>query len=153
LNSELLSAYLDAELGLAETERIESHCLECAACRSCLNALKRISREVGSLGSGAPPAALRAQIRSRVAAQPPALGRTLLAKLRWLFEVPSQPALRHRTAFLFVLVASGFLFTQVGDRAQRGALVPREGGPQRETVETYAGDPPLGNSSGGGGGE
>lgn len=144
LTSELLSAYLDSELGFAETQRVETHCQGCEACRSRLTALRRVASGLAALGTVAPPAALRAQIRRQVAAQPLAPRQRWLARLRWLIEVPTLPVWRHSAAFLFLLVASAFLINEGADRVQQGAVVPGGGVRQGEHVETYAGVPPLG---------
>jgi hypothetical protein len=145
LTTELLSAYLDSELGTTETQRVEAHFHSCAACRSRLQDFQRVVGGVASLSSAAPPLALRAQIRRQVAAQPQALLQRWLARLRWLFEVPSQPLFRNSAALLFVLVASSVLFLRVGDGTQRETLAARNGQPEREIVETYFGEPPLGS--------
>jgi negative regulator of sigma E activity len=68
LVSESLSAYLDGEAGAAEARRVSAHLAACAACRGRLEATRRVTAGLRQLAAVAPPPALAAQVRRRLAA-------------------------------------------------------------------------------------
>lgn len=73
LDTELLSAYLDREIGLVEARAVETHLENCLTCRGRLADLKRVVASLGSLGREAPPPWLARQVQSAVAAPRPGL--------------------------------------------------------------------------------
>jgi Putative zinc-finger len=75
LQSELLSAFVDGETDAAETQSIRSHVATCDACRGRLLATRRVSAALRQVGPVAPPPALAAQLRNRLADSSRASGR------------------------------------------------------------------------------
>lgn len=143
ITTEILSAYLDSEVGAAEAARIEFHCENCADCRSRLLAIRRVSRNLSALAAVAPPAALRAQVRRRVEAEPLPLRQRWLARLRWFFEVPARPVWRNTAAAAFALVASTFLLNQGLRWNQGGAFPVHPVAGDGVKVVTYLGEVPF----------
>ncbi len=104
VTTEQLSAYLDAELGLAEMRHLEAHCAACAECGARLASLRRVVAGLGRVERAAPPAALRQQIRRQAMNEVPARGlRGALEALR-LLAFPPGPALRTAAAMGLALV-------------------------------------------------
>jgi hypothetical protein len=143
ITTEILSAYLDSELGVAEAARIETHCENCADCRARLLAIRRVARSLSSLGTVAPPAALRAQVRRRIEFEPLPLRQRWLARLRWLFELPARPAWRSTAAALFALVASTFLLNEGLQRNQGTGPLGHGAAAGQVKVVTYLGEAPF----------
>ncbi len=65
-DSELLSAYLDDEVGLVEARTLESHLQICDACRGKLRQLRGVVHQLSGLDRPAPPPWLMAQVRREV---------------------------------------------------------------------------------------
>jgi hypothetical protein len=65
-NIELLSAYLDDEMGLVEARKLESHLQTCEACRGQLRELRGVVHQLSGLDRPAPPPWLMAQVRREV---------------------------------------------------------------------------------------
>jgi len=108
IDTEQLSAYLDAELGLAEMRQLEAHCAACAECGVRLAAMRRVVAGLGRVERAAPPPELRQQIRRQVMEEVPARGiRGALAALR-LLAFPPGPALRTASAMGLALVVGLF---------------------------------------------
>jgi hypothetical protein len=82
LEPDLLSAYLDREVGLVEARAVEAHLSSCEPCRRRLAGMERVVGGLGSVARQAPPPWLAQQVRAVVASQPPPfwqrLGRALL---------------------------------------------------------------------------
>jgi hypothetical protein len=138
--TEQLSAYLDAELGLAEMRQLESHCAACAECGARLASLRRVAGGLGRVERAVPPPELRQQIRRQVVNEVPAHGiRGALEALR-LLVFPAGPTLRTVSAMGLVLVVGLF---GVNHGVGRDALPPREPVLGQEVVTVKAGAPPL----------
>lgn len=138
--TEQLSAYLDAELGLAEMRQLEAHCAACAECGARLASLRRVVAGLGRVERATPPPALRHQIRRQVMDEVPAHGiRGALEALR-LLVFPAGPTLRTAAAMGLALMV-GLL--GVNHDVGREALPPREPALGQEVVTVKAGAPPL----------
>ena len=108
IDTEQLSAYLDAELGLAEMRQLEAHCAACAECGARLASMRCVVAGLGRVERAAPPPALRHQIRRQVMEEVPARGiRGALAALR-LLAFPPGPVLRTASAMGLALVVGLF---------------------------------------------
>jgi hypothetical protein len=138
--TEQLSAYLDAELGLAEMRQLEAHCAACAECGARLASLRRVVAGLGRVERAAPPPELRQQIRRQAVNEVPAHGiRGALEALR-LIIFPAGPALRTAAAMGLALVVGLF---GVNHGVGRDALPPQEPALAQEVVTVKAGAPPL----------
>ncbi len=62
--SQLLSAYLDRELGPAETAAVQEHLLDCASCRAAYEGLRTTKELLGELPVAEPPAGFWAAVRA-----------------------------------------------------------------------------------------
>jgi anti-sigma factor RsiW len=69
ISSESLSAYLDGEVGPAETQRLAAHLADCVHCRSRLAATRRLVGGLRRLAPVLPPPELAALVHGRVAAE------------------------------------------------------------------------------------
>jgi hypothetical protein len=107
-NTELLSAYLDDEVGLVEARALESHLESCGACRARLRALRGVVHQLSALERPAPPPWLITQVRREVLYTPK---ESLWARLgRSLMQVPfAAPAASMLVSVTFmVLLFSSF---------------------------------------------
>ena len=82
-DTELLSAYLDDEVGLVEARALESHLESCDACRARLRELRGVVYQLSGLDRPSPPPWLITQVRRQVLYEPKEslwvrLGRSLL---------------------------------------------------------------------------
>ncbi|HXO20423.1 MAG TPA: zf-HC2 domain-containing protein [Thermoanaerobaculia bacterium] len=66
-DNELLSAYLDHEVGVAEARTIEAHLNSCEACRSTVQQFRRVVHGLGRVDRPLPPPWLAARVRQQVA--------------------------------------------------------------------------------------
>lgn len=80
--SELLSAYLDDEVALAERAWIEGHLIGCAGCREELRALRETARVTAFMPEILPPPDLRSRILLRTSQRPSVWVRVRTAALR-----------------------------------------------------------------------
>ena len=58
-----LSTYLDREMPVSESRRVEAHLEQCASCRHHLQALETVARRLGALEYHAPPEGLGLRLR------------------------------------------------------------------------------------------
>ncbi|MEA2693495.1 MAG: hypothetical protein QOJ16_2882 [Acidobacteriota bacterium] len=65
-DAELLSAYLDDEVGLVEARGLESHLQTCDACRAQLRQLRGVVHQLSGLDRPSPPPWLVSQVRREV---------------------------------------------------------------------------------------
>ncbi len=136
LSTEQLSAYMDGEVGHAETREAEGHLASCPACQARLGSMRRLVVEIRRMERAAPPPDMAYQVKTQVAA----LGemRTLRSRARDLFRsLVFQPSFRAAAAMglAFVLVV-GFQAWQT--------VPPVPEGPEIMTVRTTFGGSPLG---------
>jgi len=107
-NTELLSAYLDDEVGLVEARALESHLESCDACRARLRGLRGVVHQLSALERPAPPPWLITQVRREVLYTPK---ESVWARLgRALMQVPfAAPAASMLVSVTFmVLLFSSF---------------------------------------------
>ncbi|MFH0944149.1 MAG: anti-sigma factor [Planctomycetota bacterium] len=109
--AELLSEYLDGELGAPESARVEWHLQQCPACREVLTSFQTVDRMVGA-GASLPAKELEARIRAAVLHVP---GR----------RIRPVRSLARLAAAALVLIAFSLTVLVTGDRADaRRAAVP-----------------------------
>jgi anti-sigma factor RsiW len=97
---EMLSAWLDGELTVAEADRVAAHVETCAECRDELAAMLRVMDELRSLERVAPPPALAAEVSRRVKLE----GRPL--RLRALLAEHAGGVLQPGLGFFYAVVVS-----------------------------------------------
>jgi len=107
--TELLSAYLDDEIGLVEARALESHLESCDDCRARLRALRGVIHQLSALERPAPPPWLITQVRREVLYKPK---ESVWARLgRALMQVPfAAPAASMLVSASFVVL----LFSSFG---------------------------------------
>jgi len=145
LQTEQLSAYLDSELGVAESRELESHFKACAECGARLRSMRRVLDGLAKVERAALPPELAQSIRRQTAARSPR--RIDVPKSGWrsLFFLPLQPALRTSFAMGLAFVMSVFLVSHGIESEQRMNLIEGVTNaeiPEREVVEVYFGDSP-----------
>src|SRR5437879_13037028 len=100
--TELLSAYLDEQVGSGERARITTHLEACESCRAHLESLRKTVALLHTTEPLRAPEGFRARLRERIDAQPRRAPRTFgLPRLPWSW----------RTAAAALAVAMGGLFT------------------------------------------
>jgi hypothetical protein len=129
-----LSAYLDRELALRDSGRVESHLSDCPQCREQLDGLRRVVAELQRTGPMRTlPELVDRRLRSRLAAQ--SRPRTLLERVesRMRRFAPQGTSIPMVFALVMGLVAVVYLFAwgsyryaeRVEERARVEASVPR----------------------------
>jgi len=136
LSTEQLSAYLDDEVGHAESREVDVHLASCPACRARLSSMRRLIVEIRRLERPAPPPDMAYQVKVQVAAQGEV--RTLRSRVQDFFRsLVFTPSFRTAAAMgLAVALVVGFQAWQ--------RVPPVEGEPEVMTIRTTFGDPPLG---------
>src|SRR2546429_9633200 len=82
--TELLSAYLDEQVGSGERARITTHLEACESCRAHLESLRKTVALLHTTQPLRAPEGFRASLRERIDAQPPRAPRTFgLPRLPW----------------------------------------------------------------------
>jgi hypothetical protein len=103
--------------------------------------MDRVVAELRAVARPAPPPALAAAVRRRIAAAPEPRG--LLQRLQiWLSDLSLQPAFRTSAVMGLAILFSVFLLTQGLERQHHSAAVQDAPDPV-VTVQTYFGEPPL----------
>jgi len=117
---ELLSAYLDNEVGLVEARALESHLQTCIACRGKLKELRGVVHQLSGLDRPAPPPWLVTQVRREVVykKQESLWRRLSRAFLQLPFATPVASALSVVFSASFVLL----LFSLIGGNLGQGGL-------------------------------
>jgi hypothetical protein len=143
LSTEQLSSYLDGEIGPSHSEQIERHLDSCPACRAQLDSMDRLVAELRRIERPAPPPALAAAVRRRIAAAPESRG--LLQRLQvWLSDLSLQPAFRTSAVMGLAILFSVFLLTQgLQPHEHQSPAALADPDPVVTTVQTYFGPPPL----------
>lgn len=102
---ELLSAYLEGELGAAEKAAVEDHLAACPACAELLAALRQVTGAMAAFPEAEPSPALLARLYG--------IPERKTAKKRWfrpVFDLLTRPALQPvYAAFTVLLVAMSFV--------------------------------------------
>jgi anti-sigma factor RsiW len=104
-----LTAYVDGELGPAETSTVRAHLLGCADCRSTEALLRRTVQTLAALPAFEPSLGLRRTVLSEVEATPAPLG------MRWGTWL--RPALLVPSGLLLASLLGVFLATRGGGPA------------------------------------
>jgi hypothetical protein len=131
VSTEEISAYLDREIGFAESRQLEAHCSACAECGARLVSMRRVVTGLGRVERAAPLAALRQQIRRQVISQPPVYGvRKALDSFHFLL-FPIRPALRTAVVMGLALVVGLFTLNHEADSLMP---LPARGGQEIVTV-------------------
>ncbi|HEX2164319.1 MAG TPA: zf-HC2 domain-containing protein [Thermoanaerobaculia bacterium] len=140
LDRELLSAYLDRELGARDHTEVEEHLARCPGCRADLDGLARAVGALARLERAAPPAALGELVARRVALDTGRRGWLDGLERRLSTLAPQPPVL----VLFTVTVALAFIvysFVHAMDRQGRGEVSIRPASaeaarPLLERVET-----------------
>jgi hypothetical protein len=109
IHTEQLSAYLDSELGVAESRELEIHLRECAECGANLASMRRVLSGLAQVERSAPPPELAQSIRRQTRTQSPRRVEVSLHSWRSFFLLPIQPTLRTSFAVGLTFVMSVFL--------------------------------------------
>jgi anti-sigma factor RsiW len=116
--AEVLSAYLDDELGDAASRRLADHLEGCDDCRARLSSLRRVVNGLRRLERTAPPPVLAQEVERRLALSGRPAGRfeRLEERLRGL---PQSSSVFFTFALVVALAWLLFLFAHGVDRSQR----------------------------------
>jgi len=135
VSTEQLSAYLDSELGVAESRRVENHCQGCKECGARLASMRRFVAGLGRVERAVPPPALRQQIRRQVITQQPTYGvRKAVESFCFLF-FPVQAA-RHTAVVMGLAVMVSLV--ALNHQAESVMPPPTRGGQEIVTVQAGA---------------
>lgn len=114
-----LSEYLDGDLGVADTEALEAHLLECVECGRTLEELRAVVVRAQQVIDRPPATDLWAGIAARIAeAQPDAVVEQP-ARRRFSFSIPQLAA----ASIVLMLMSAGTMYLMVGKQAQPVAQV------------------------------
>ncbi|HTG36306.1 MAG TPA: zf-HC2 domain-containing protein [Thermoanaerobaculia bacterium] len=133
--TEQLSAYLDSELGVAESRQLENHCQECTECGARLASMRRFVAGLGRVERAVPPAALRQQIRRQVITQQPTYGLRKAVDSFCFLLFPVRPA-RHTAVVMALAVMVGLV--TLNHQAESLMPPPTRGGQEIVTVQAGA---------------
>jgi hypothetical protein len=134
-STEQLSAYLDSELGVAESRQLENHCQGCKECGARLASMRRFVAGLGRVERAVPPAALRQQIRRQVITQQPTYGLRKAVDSFCFLLFPVQPA-RHTAVVMALAVMVGLV--TLNHQAESLMPPPTRGGQEIVTVQAGA---------------
>ena len=137
---ELLSAFLDGELGIDDRAGVEQHLRVCARCATLLEDLRRLAAETRRELPPPVPADLAARIGRRVEAIPGAARRPAVVRLIWRAPLPLSAAatLLVGAVALIIWQASGRIKTWSSVCATKMVRIP--GSPP---VGSYCGTKPV----------
>lgn len=115
---DLLSAYLDGELGGEERRAVEDHLAVCPGCRAELDGLRRVIGRLASLERAAPPPVLAGRVARRVVVTGRPVG--LLERLEMLLlRLPVEPATLLSFGIVVALAAIAAVFVASVDETDR----------------------------------
>jgi hypothetical protein len=135
VSTEQLSAYLDSELGAAESRQLENHCQGCKECGARLASMRRFVAGLGRVERAVPPAALRQQIRRQVITQQPTYGVRKAVDSFCFLLFPLQPA-RHTAVVMGLALMVGLV--ALNHEAERLMPPPTRAGQEIVTVQAGA---------------
>lgn len=115
--TEVLSGYLDGQVGADERRQVEAHLAECATCRQTLAALRRTVALVQGLDPVAAPTGFRAALRKRLFDERAPAGRVRRGLPRGWMEALRRPTWRTALAAAAVAVIGLFSVNLLGQFA------------------------------------
>jgi anti-sigma factor RsiW len=119
--TEKLSEYIDGELSVADTEKLEAHLMECAECGRTLQQLRTVVARAGQVIDREPAADLWPQIAARIAVAEVETDTSLATspgKRRLSFSIPQLAA----ASIALMLMSAGTMYMMVGRGAEQVAV-------------------------------